>query len=128
MKKLFFYTMLPLIFLSYGCSNKMYDIAVKNTGKSELSNVKIEFRNYRHSFGYIGTKIEKTHILVGESYPLPNLAVISWTTPDGQNHKETVDVKSKVPSKYKDLTIYFNIDSSNNVTVTCKEIPKDPTP
>lgn len=117
---------LMLLIISGGCSKTgMYHITAKNTGGINLTDVTVQFDKFKHIFGIIIVGAEAGYGFAGENYPLPDKATVFWTTPDGKTHSKDVEVKSKVPSEFKNLYIYFNIDDSNNVTVTYKDEPRD---
>jgi len=98
-----------------------YDIVVKNTGKDKLTNVDVRFDKFYFNFGTLILDAQAGHGFVNEKHSLPEKATITWITSDEKKHTATVDVKSKMPNKYKHLEIYFSIDDTGNVSVTYKD-------
>jgi hypothetical protein len=111
------------IFIAFllGCNEKsMYHLRVKNTGVDQLENVMINYENFQFTFGILIRNADAEYSFAGEKSPLPEKATLSWKASDGKEYKRMVDVKSKVPEKFKEITVIFTIDDKNEITVSWK--------
>lgn len=123
MRKLCFLTIVIMfgIILSGCTGSSNYHLVIKNTGDSEIEKVKAIFDDFDFTFGIIIPKGISKYSSVGEKYSLPKKATIEWQTSDGLAHKRTVEIKTSIPEKFKEITIIISINGENNVAVSWKD-------
>lgn len=106
----------------YGCgARNMYDLEVRNAGKEQLDDVAVKYDNFDFTFGVVSPNSRKNHGFVGKKHPVPEKATVSWKTPDGKLHAQTVNVKNKLPKSFDDITIMLDIDVTGNVSVSWEQ-------
>lgn len=123
MRKLCFSTIVIMLgIILSGCTGSSnYHLVIKNTGNSKIDEVKVVFDNFNFEFGIISSHKFAMHSSVGEKYPLPEKATIEWQTSDGLAHKKTVEIKTSIPEKFKEITIIISINGENNVAISWKD-------
>ena len=112
---------LSVLFL-FGCAKPAFHFVLKNIGTGTLTDPVIEFKDFR-SIGSNEVKPGSSYgnLYVSNYYSLPENAIVSWKTPDGEKHSVKVEVKKHAPVKYKNLNVYFLIDDECRVNVKFSE-------
>ena len=119
-----------IVFLCVGCGSSIFDsgpharwpdyaMGYANRTKGTLSDVgahwKWKGQDYEWGGGEFGLgTIKQYH---GAPDPIPASALVTWKTPDGKQHSQTVEVAEKIPNiSWWAGTIWFKI-TDNGVEV-----------
>ena len=104
-----------------GCARRTnYHVVQQNAGSMELGDVRIRFDGFDTLPTILLPKTEKAILFVGDQYPLPEKAEVSWTAPDGRKVVRIVGVKAGVPPRARLVAIVFSIDDQCDVHVKVK--------
>lgn len=81
----------------YAMKEPYHQVTVRRAGSEEVSGVQVVYG--RHRF----PRSPKSVGLMGRSYtmemPVPEAATVVWTTADGKEHRETVEIRRHVEGK-----------------------------
>lgn len=109
--KIHYFCGLLFAFVFSGCAllprHPDHTVEVRNVGKERIAEVTYFYGDMRP--GYL-----RVLDASGESRTMPmtvpDLAVITWTTPDGKKHEGRVPVRAKAPALMHGKVVSFEID------------------
>jgi hypothetical protein len=103
-----------LVILADCASSRDFTVVLHNDTSSGLTDVQVMFDGFRSLSVGIAPKAHKGE--GGVSGAIPQSAVVTWRTSDGQLHTQTLNVRSALPGGYRG-DVWFVIRASNSVEV-----------
>jgi len=104
-----------------GCSGRTvrnFHVSCKNSGDMDITELCFSFDDFESIPMLICAGTSKTHLRLGDDFPIPEDVTLSWQSSDGKSHLDAVDLRGLFTGLDGVVTIVFSVDSENQLTTS----------